>query len=179
MSIINTLKDQSAFGFTGKINILMKSNDQFLGVIFQEGGLIVDARYKNLEGCDALIQLIYHDVLSLHEFKLVIEPEIIENKNRVMEMSVETIKSIVENLYPRFEQASKLAPSKKYSLLLNSEIVVNQEDFSFDEFNLLCQISDYPSINDLYEKSQFLEYELTELLVQLRKKKAIKIFQNP
>jgi len=66
INLLEVLKEQASFGFTGKINILLKENSQFIGVIYQEAGLIVGSSAKELRGRKALLKLIFDDVEILH-----------------------------------------------------------------------------------------------------------------
>lgn len=89
MALLEILKDQSAFGFTGKINVLIKSSGQFYGVIFQNEGYIVDAHVQNLRGMKALYRLIFQDVESDDYLKFIVEPELLSEENLHIKISFE------------------------------------------------------------------------------------------
>ena len=76
-SILETLEEQCSFKFTGRINILKVSDNQFLGVILIKEGVIVASSFLKKMRESALYSLIIYDLDKIKNFKLVIEPEIV------------------------------------------------------------------------------------------------------
>ena len=75
-NLIDVLKEQSSFGFTGKVNVLSRENGQFLGVIYQQDGMIVGAQIKELKGKKALFNMIFADVDSAEDYRFILKSSI-------------------------------------------------------------------------------------------------------
>lgn len=178
MSLLAILNEQAAFGFSGRINILLKANDQLLGVIFQYEGKIIGATSGKQRGKKSLFSLIFHDVDSIDKYKLVVEPEIIGPSNFMFELSIDEVKTTAEKQFPEFLRAKKLRPPANLKLLINPEIIYNQISVTPEEFAVLEILTEYSSVNDVYQASKLLEFEVTNALVSLRKKMAIKVLNN-
>jgi hypothetical protein len=178
MSLLSTINEQVAFGFSGRINVLLRNNEQLVGVVFQYEGKVIGSTSGKLKGKKALFNLIFEDVDSIDKFKFVVEPEIIGPTSFMYELNFEEIKSFAEAQYPEFLKAKKLRPPNHLKLLINPEIVVNHEEISADEFSVMEILTEYSSVNDVYHYSTLLEFEITNALVLLRKKKAIKVLIN-
>lgn len=182
MALIKILKEQETFGFTGRINILDKSSGQFLGVIMQEEGVIVNARYRDGKGKKALFRLTIDDLKDDKSaqagLRFVVEPEVIEDADRSFELSVADYEVLARELYERSESSRKLRPSDDLRVALNSSFIVEGENVTWAEFDVMAVISDYPKIEDVYKHSQLYEFEVTSALVSLRKKGALKVLRK-
>lgn len=178
MALLEILNDQSAFGFTGKINVLVKSSGQLFGVIYQNEGLIVDADAQGLKGKKALFRLIFTDVETTDYLKYVVEPEILKEDNLVFKISNDELKKEASKNFQEYLAAKKLRPPANLKLVIDPEIIVNSEKITPEEFDVLALLSEWCLVSDIYKHSKLLEYEITNALVNLRKKKAIKVFQN-
>lgn len=178
MSLLAILNEQAAFGFSGRINILLKENDQLFGVIFQYEGKIIGAISGNQRGRKILFSLIFHDVDSIDKYKLVVEPEIIGPSSFMFDLSYDEVKAAAEKKIPEFLRAKKLRPPANLKLLINPEIIYNETEITPEEFSVLETLTEYSGVNEVYQASKLLEYEVTNALVSLRKKMAIKVFNN-
>lgn len=177
-NLMEVLKEQAAFGFTGKVNLLLNSNGQFQGVVYQQEGAIVGASYGHLRGKKALYKMIFEDVESTQCFKFVVEPELVSFEHFSMEMSFDEIKAEAQTIYQKYVLSKKLKPSQDLRLVINPEIVVNNEDIDPAEFDVLSVLAEWCTVADIYKYSKLMEFEVTNALVSLRKKRAIKVFQN-
>jgi hypothetical protein len=178
MALLEILKDQSAFGFTGKINALLKSNGQFFGVVYQSEGYIVDAKVQNISGKKGLLNLIFIDVEKDDYLKFVVEPEVLNHENFTMKLSFEELKKDAEKKFAHYLSSKKLKPPGNLKLLIDPEIIVNNDQITPEEFDVLALLSEWCLVSDIYKYSKLMDYEVTDALVTLRKKKAIKVFQN-
>ncbi len=177
-NLIEVLKEQASFGFTGKVNILSKENGQFLGVIYQQEGMIVGAQVKELKGKKALLKMIFDDVESNEFFKFVVEPEVISPEFMSVKISFEEIKDEAQTHFQEYISAKKFRPSPNLKLVIDPEVIVSKEDITSQEFDVLCVISEWCKVSDIYKYSKLMDFEVTHALVSLRKKRAIKVFQN-
>ncbi|MBC7428927.1 MAG: hypothetical protein H7336_09970 [Bacteriovorax sp.] len=177
-NLIEVLKEQASFGFTGKINILSKESGQFLGVIYQQEGLIVGAQVKELKGRKAVLKMIFDDVESNENFKFIVEPEVISPEIMSVRITFEEIKQEAQTHFQQYLSAKKLRPAHNLKLVIDPEIIVSKDDISPQEFDVLTVISEWCNVSDIYKYSKLMDFEVTHALVSLRKKRAIKVFQN-
>lgn len=177
-NLIEVLKEQASFGFTGKVNLLSKENGQFLGVIYQQEGLIVGAQIRDLKGKKALLKMIFDDVESNENFKFIVEPEVLSDEIFSMKISFEEIKLEAQKHFQEYVAAKKLRPAPHLKLVIDPEIIVSKDDLSPQEFDVLAVISEWCKVSDIYKYSKLMDFEVTQALVSLRKKRAIKVFQN-
>jgi hypothetical protein len=177
-NLIEVLKEQASFGFTGKVNILSRENGQFLGVIYQQEGLIVGAQIKDLKGKKALLKMIFDDVESNEDFKFIVEPELLNPEILTMKISFEEIKKEAQSFFQEYVSAKKLRPAPHLKLVIDPEVIVSKEEITPEEFDLLTTLSEWCKVSDIYKYSKLMDFEITRTLVSLRKKRAIKVFQN-
>ncbi|MDO9181277.1 MAG: hypothetical protein Q7U04_02660 [Bacteriovorax sp.] len=175
---MEVLKDQAAFGFTGKINLLLASNGQFQGVVYQHEGFIVGAHYGQLKGKKSLYKMIFEDVESAARFKFIVEPELIAPEFFSIKMSFDEVKFEAQGIYQKYIQARKLKPNASLRLVVDPEIIINSTEITSDEFDILSVLAEWCTVADIYKYSRLMEFEITNALVSLRKKRAIKVFQN-
>lgn len=176
-NLIEVLKEQSSFGFTGKVNVLSRDNGQFLGVIYQQDGMIVGAQLKELKGKKALFNMIFTDVDS-EDYRFVVEPEVISADHMTINIPFEEVKAEAQKLYQQYASAKKLKPAPTLKLVIDPEVIVSADELTPQEFDVLAVISEYCKVSDIYKYCKLLDFEITNALVSLRKKRAIKVFQN-
>ena len=177
-NLMEVLKEQASFGFTGKVNLLLTTNGQFQGVIYLHEGMAVGASYGQLNGRKALYKMIFEDVESVEHFKFIVEPELVAASSYTMKQSYEEIKNDAQLIYQKYIRAKKLKPSMELRLVVVPEIILNQEVITPDEFDILSVLTEWSKVQDIYKYSRLMEFEITNALVSLRKKRAIKVFQN-
>ncbi len=177
-NLIEVLKEQASFGFTGKVNVLSKENGQFLGVIYQQEGMIVGATVKELKGKKALLKMIFDDVESNENFKFIVEPELLSPENITLKISFEEIRKEAQGHFQEYLSAKKLRPAPHLKLVIDPEIIVSVDDITPQEFDVLSVITEWCNVSDIYKYSKLMDFEITHALVSLRKKRAIKVFQN-
>ncbi len=178
MSVIKTIEDQSVFGFTGKINVLIATNSQFVAVVYLSDGFIVNATYMQMEGKKALLKLIFDDVDAVSDFKYVVEPELVKEKQHNFKLSFIELKREAERLYSKYRESLKLRPPGHIKLVLNGDFIIKGAEISAQEFSLMNILTEYSTVDDIYKYSKLYDYEITDALVSLRKKKALKVFKS-
>lgn len=175
--LIEILEEQAVFGFTGRVNIILKKNRQYLGVITQREGLLVDAQFKDLQGKKALFSVLISD-LEKDELSYVVEPELVEEGEGALSLSIDLLKKEAAQYYEEYRASQKLRPPSELRLLIHPQFIVDGPGVTGDEFSLLATLTEYSRVGDLYEKSSLLEYEVTKCLVSLRKKGALRVFRG-
>ncbi len=177
MGLLEILKEQAAFGFTGRINILLRSTGQVVGVVFQKEGYIVSAKMNELTGMNSLHRMVYSDV-EQNDFKIIVEPEFIDSELETMKITFEELRDSVQKGFRVYQDSKKLKPPMNLNLIINPEIIVDKTVLTPDEYDVLLLITEWSKVSEIYSKSNLMEYQITNALVSLRKKKALKVFQN-
>ena len=175
MSLINSLSEQATFSFSGRINVLHAKTKQFLGSVHMVDGIIVDASYKGGDGKNSLFKILIEDMTDELPLKFVVEPELIENGS--FSYRVEEFKKDARVHYEKYLAARKLSPPLNIKLIVDGEFVLHGENIDTIEFRVLKTISDYSRVDEIYKESGLMDYEVTNALVSLRKKGALKVFQ--
>ena len=173
MSLIYKIEEQLSIGFTGKINILNRKNRQFMGDVLFKEGKIIGCHYGNLKGSQGLLYLIISDVVSEYDFYFAIESEIILGEGRVL--NFDYIKGRASEIVRQFYSSKKLRPPDDIRLLVQKKFIIAGAKINFQEFQILCAITDCATIEEVYSAVEFHEYEVTNALVSLRKKGAVKV----
>ena len=62
-------------------------------------------------------------------------------------------------------------------LLPRAEVIESNIEISPQEYSLLCTLSDYNMVDDVYNNNEMLDFEITQALVSLRKKEIIKVIK--
>ena len=173
MDLIKIVEEQSIFAFTGKINVLQKSSNQYLGAIWQRDGVIVNSHFGELRGKKALLRIVFEDLENLDYMNFVVEPEVVGPEMAQFELTYESFYRELQRIYNDYQQSKKLRPPDHLKLAVSGDFVVDGASLGAEEFDSLCLISDYAQVSELYAKSPLYDFEITNLLVSLRKKKAI------
>jgi len=175
LSLINSLTEQATFSFSGRINVLHAETKQFLGSIHMIDGKIVDSIYRGMEGKNSLFKILIEDMSDALPLKFVVEPELIEGG--AFSYSVKDFTKEARRHYENFLASRKLRPPGHIKLLVKGDFILLGEDVCTVEFQVLKVISDYSRVDDIYKEANLMEYEVTNALVSLRKKGALKVFQ--
>ncbi len=175
-SLMDILKEQASFGFTGKINVLLQSTGQFLGVIYQSEGVIVGAEFSHYTEKKALFKMIFEDVDGHNKYKFVVEPEVVALDKQTFTVGFDELKKEAEAHYSRYQASTKLKPAPSLKLVIDPQIIVNGLALSPNEYDILSILAEWCTVSDIYKYSKLMEFEVTDALVSLRKKRAIKVF---
>ena len=173
MSLIYKIEEQSSMGFTGKVNVLDEKSRQFMGEVFFRAGEIVGCRYDHFKGSRGLLYLIISDVVSEHDFCFVVEPEMVSEGER--SMNFDYIKERASDIVRQFYSSKNLRPPKDLRLLVQKNFIRSGANINFQEFQILCAITDCATVEEVYNVMEFHEYEITNALVSLRRKEAVKV----
>ncbi|MBT7611438.1 MAG: hypothetical protein HN576_16880 [Bacteriovoracaceae bacterium] len=178
MSFLEILEEQCLIGFTGRVNILKASNKQFLGIVSLLNGDIIRCEYKAATGKKTLFNVLIENISQTEQQKFVVEPEVVESENTDFKLDIHAFKIQSRHRYERYLKSLKLTPPMNLRLIVNAEFILSGETITESEFDVLKVISDYSKVADIYDMVPLYKYEVTEALVSLRQKKAIKVFQQ-
>tara|TARA_Y100000768_G_C23986413_1_gene689133 strand:+ start:3989 stop:4531 length:543 start_codon:yes stop_codon:yes gene_type:complete len=176
LEIFEDFDDQALVSFTGRLNILFKADSKFAGEIIFLDGEVVNAKYKKVDGFKALMKLC---VLSndTENFRKVLEPELILPSQRKISIPLGALKRKISEIFDRYIEAEKLRPPGNMKLLPRAEVIESNIEISPQEYSLLCTLSDYNMVDDVYNNNEMLDFEITQALVSLRKKEIIKVIK--
>ena len=178
MTLLEIIEEQALFGFTGRINIAAKNNGQHIGQISQKDGVVVNANFESKSGQKALFQALATVHQSPDQFNMIVEPEVVDDSVVQFNFPFEKIYVEFGKLRAKYTEALKYRPPQHVRLAVNADFIQNGEDVSAEEFELLKLMTIYSKVSEIYLKSSLSDWELTALLITLRKKKAIKVIAN-
>ena len=178
MSLIKTLEEQTGVGFTGKINLLKKSDGQFLGAILIKEGSISYCTYAGKLGKKALVTAILHEMDNVEDLKFVVEPEIVDSIEGEFRLSINGLKKIAAKEFEKYKTLKKLKPPKELNLLPNTKIFDPEIKMNYNNFLVLKSMTEYSKVEDIYKKTNLFEHEVTECLVTLRKKGFVNVISK-
>ncbi|MFN8369367.1 MAG: hypothetical protein U0T83_01945 [Bacteriovoracaceae bacterium] len=174
---MEVLEDQIIFEFTGRVNILKKGTNQYLGRILLKDGELISCEYDKIPGLKAFYNLIIDEQkLDIH---FIIEPEIVNAHDRNMKDKIDFPKFKEKlNLYlAEYNKSLKLKPPGNLKLSINPNFIQKGEEIFAKEFDILCVISDYSKVDDIYKSTSLVDLEITNALISLRKKNALLVLK--
>mgnify|MGYP000660462732 CR=1 FL=1 len=177
MSLVQKIEEQCSFNFTGRINILKRTDRQFLGVIYISDGLVVAAQFAKKTGLKALYSMVIFDMDEIAEFTLVAEPEVVSATDFEFSLKFSEFKSNVEKAYEEHIKAKSLRPPENIHILVNPVFIKNGKKTGANEFLLLKTIAEYSKVEDIYHNCELFDFEVTQALVNLRKICALKVIK--
>ncbi len=176
MNLIRTIEEQAAFGFTGRVNILLESG-QLKGVIYLKDGAVVQARFEGSYGEDSLLKLLAITLKPQISFRYVVEPEIVEDDFCKFRLTASEISEKYLPLLTKRAQELNLRPPDNLKLLVKGAYVSQGELPTYEEFKVLIALAEFSRVEDIYREAQLPEFVVTTALVGLRKKGALKVFK--
>jgi hypothetical protein len=176
MKLIEIIEENIAFQFTGRINIIKKENSQLLGFILIKDGNIIHAKHGNFYSKKALVSIFILEK-NTNDLKYIIEPEIIDKNEFWLNLDWTNLKKELLVYFQNFNGPSKnpLRPPNNINLKVNPKFIMKGDNVSTQEFLLMLTIIKYPCPKDIFEHSEFLEGEVTQTMVSLRKKGVLKV----
>jgi len=175
MGLVEVIHEQSIMGFTGRVNALSNDNKRFLGVILLVDGEVVATEYGGRFGERALYKLFLEDFNDLKTFYFVVEPEVVTFSQHMFKITFSDFKKKAEKLIVSSQKLSPLRPPAHIKLVVDGDFISKGKSITGKEFSVLCTISDYNSIVQIYNSSYLYEFEITEALISLRKKGAVRV----
>lgn len=174
--LFDVIDEQAAVAFTGKINILDDSSRQLYGHIALFEGDILTVMFKNIGGQKAFYNILVEESEQA-SFKYVVEPEIVSDQTRNIHYPLSVLKSRSREVLENYQLSKSSKPPHSIKLSIDPAFISAKEEVSGDEYDLLLTISDYNRVEDIYRHCPLLDYEITNALVSLRRKKALKVIQ--
>lgn len=174
MMLFEVLDEQVVVAFTGRINVLDQSSREFLGAVYLKNGEVIETKYAGASGEKSFYRLVTHDFNPTYNYRYIVEPELV-SEIRKIHYPYSVLKRRASKIVEELQKSISLRPPNNLKLIINSEILTNDTKITETEFRLLSTISDYSEVEKIYENSSLLDFEITNSLVSLRKKRALKV----
>jgi hypothetical protein len=172
--VMDVIEEQQSVRFTGKVNVLAAFNRQFLGHILFKDGEIIQVTFNGKKGLKAFYNIIIQEY-TLQAFDYVVEPELVEEKDRQIHYPFNVIKNKMSEVLKLYRESLKFKPPENVKILIDAEFLEDTLPVTPEEFDVLKCLSDWNTPYDLYQNCDLLDHEITLSLVSLRKKGALKI----
>ena len=172
--ILETIEEQIAVQFTGKVNVLSTFNRQYLGHLLFKDGEIFQVVFQNFKGLKAFYQLIIQE-FCLQSFNYVVEPEVVEDKERQIHYPYGVMRNKMSDVIKQYRESLKFRPPENVKIIIDHEFIEDILPVTPQEFEVLETLTEWSSPFDIYQHCQLLDHEITWALVSLRKKTALKI----
>lgn len=170
--LLKNLKTKIDTNFTGRINILDLVTSQLLGSIDLNKGKINNCFFKDRKGYGALLACSLSFDKNL--LKLVSEPEQVF-RTTLLESKTQDIFDKLYSAYKYYESIKGLRPPDNLKLQIVADSLMNTSSLQKHEYDVLCTISDYSKISDIYGNCELFDFEITMALVRLRENKILKV----
>ena len=176
LKFINVLDEQCSVSFTGRINVLDKLTRQLRGEFLLIDGRVVAASWGDKRGRSAIVEVAYQD-LSLSPLSFIVEPELIAAGQAEVDYSLSQIVELVLNLSEKMNKAQKLKPPVHLKLFLRDDFIKAGANIDMSEYKVMLKLVEVHQVSEIYKKVDLPDYQITDALVSLRKKNAVKVFQ--
>ncbi len=172
--LLAVLDEQTMVGFTGRVNVLDKISHQLLGVVILREGQIFRCSYRSVSGLKAFYNIVIEGAQLVPQ-EFIVEPEIIHESDRQIHYPYSFLKSKTAEVLERFQTVAHLRPPAQVKLLARSSFLDSDEEVTEAEFAVLCTLTEWSQVEDLYRHCSLMDYEITESLVSLRRKEALQV----
>jgi undecaprenyl pyrophosphate synthase len=105
----------------------------------------------------------------------VVEPEVVDEKERQIHYPYAVLKNKLQEVLKLYKESIKLRPPENVKILSEASFLTSNEAVSPEEFEVLMTLTEWTNPNDIYRQCPLLDHEITQALVSLRKKGALKI----
>lgn len=172
-NLYNNILNQS--NFTGRINIQDNLKGQYIGEILFKEGQFSKVLFHQAKGFRALLAAVVMD--QEKNYKIIVEPELVEGGFLFEGKSEDILKKLKKSVAD-YNSLKHLRPFEMTKLAISSHFFEKENlEISVFEFDLLCIISDYNRVFDIYEKANIFDFEVTINLIKLRKKGILKVIK--
>lgn len=172
--VMGVIEEQQSVRFTGKVNVLAAFNRQFLGHILFKDGEVIHVTFNRQSGIKAFYQLIIQEY-SLQSFEYVVEPEVVDEKQRQIHYPFAVIKKKMADVLKQYRESLKVRPPENIKIIIDSGFMEDSLPVTPQEFEVLEALTEWNGPIDIYQNCQLMDHEITLALVSLRKKGALKI----
>ncbi len=170
MKLYNFIKEQMLLEFTGVVQVLKGPMNTLVGYIYLRDGVIVGTKYNSGESYRDLSKFLYDSTDKEWSFNIELSNYLnSDNDINIDKESFEELWSSINN--KNYQQI----PPGNVRIAVNTEFLKNSNSLTIKEFDVLSSIVDNSKIKYVYKDCNLPEKEVTEELISLRKRRAIKV----
>jgi len=171
------LEEQHIVGFTGKVNVLDRSSKQIFGyVVFFEGS-IIQCHFKGNQGLKGFFNLCIEEFDQV-ELNYVVEPELVDSTQVTIHYPFSVLKRKIVDVVGNYKSNKENRPPDNLKVLIKPEFVASGAVVDNNEYELLCTLSDFNMVSDVYRNCDLFDYQITNTFVSLRKKNALTVIRS-
>jgi hypothetical protein len=168
------IEDQRLVYFTGKLNLLLEKNKQLYAQVYFIGGEVINVECNGLTGLKGFYSLCLNINKSV---SYIVEPELISIDKKEIHYNYEELIESFDEVEDKYRAAAENRPPNNLKVLIKPSFIIEKAIVENDEYELLCCLSDYNLVEDIYKSCKMLDYQITNALISLRKKNALKVIQ--
>jgi len=172
--LLTVLDEQTLVAFTGRVNVLDKITHQMLGVVILREGQIFRCQYRGVQSLKAFYNIVIEGAQLVPQ-EFIVEPEIIDESDRQIHYPYSVLKAKTADVLKRYQAVAHLRPPPMVKILARSSFLDSDDEVTEAEFQVLCTLTEWNQVEDLYRHCPLLDYEITESLVSLRRKEALQV----
>lgn len=172
--LITILDEQNSVAFTGRVNVLDSQTKQLLGEVILNDGQVAFCKYKGIEALKAFFNLCI-DEYEGQPFTYIVEPELFDISKKHIHYPFGVLKRKIAEVIEKYSESKQNRPPDSLKILIKPDFIDEGELTTGEEYELLCTLSDYNLVSDVYSNCQLIDYEITNALVSLRKKNALTV----
>ena len=162
-------------GFTGKINLLKKSNDEIIGHFFIEDQKVTQFHFLSKKGFTALHDFIYFLAKGL-EPKFIIEPEVVSaGKENIYLPSYQDFLEEILSISHKIADLMSFIPPSRTLVKIGKNIFSDRGSLTMVEFMVAILVIKFREIGKIILESDYSEIETLDALISLRRKGCLKV----
>lgn len=174
LEVFAALDEQASVSFTGRINVLHKTTKQHLGHLFMIEGHVVNCYYKGHQEMKAFHALVVDNFI-LAPLHFIVEPELIDLKEKRIHFPYSVLKRKSCEILAESVESQKHRPPSHLKLLPLGDFIESKTIITPEEYDVLSVMTEWSKVDEIYQNCPLLEHQITNALVSLRQKKAIKV----
>ena len=157
LPLFNSLDEQVVVGFTGRLNVLDRFSRQMWGVVVMKDGEIYGCQYRGAHGLKAFLNMCVESAELLPQ-DFVVEPEIIEEDCREFYFSYNQLKEETLQMLENHFKVVQHRPPDQLRLMVRSDFLRSSQDtISAQDFQVLCDLTEWNKVEDLYRNCKIAE----------------------
>ncbi len=172
--LLPILDEQHSVGFTGRVNVLDSQTKQLLGEVIISEGQVAFCKYKGVKALKAFFNLCV-DEYEGQIFTYIVEPELFDVTRRHIHYPFGVLKRKISEVIEKYSASKQSRPPANLKILVKPDFIGDGEGVTGEEYELLCTLSDFNLVSDVYNNCELIDYEITNALVSLRKKNALTV----
>jgi hypothetical protein len=172
-NLFEILEEQASISFTGKIKFIQNDIEEIAQAYFKDGQ-VIHLAYNDLFGERAFlnIAMLYADN---EDIRTIFEPTRLVQVSKNLHHPYSVHKRRICSLVELSLNNKQFRPPLNKKIMINPIFIHQGDDLEAIEYHVLQVISDYNLVEDIYHHANLADFEITNCLISLRKKKALKV----